>query len=220
MNTDMSTNAILCAKIAELRKAAGLTQDALAEKLGVTFQAVSKWENALACPDISLIPRLADIFDLSIDALFGRTPKAIQVTPSDTASPTLSLPWENDGKLRAVLFLGTRLTGKKEYIAEKSKITLEYEGDALDIISDFSVSCGDVKGNVGTTSGDISCGDVEGNVGTTSGDVSCNDVKGNVGTASGDVSCSDVDGNITTGGTVHVSGNIGGHVTAATVIRD
>ncbi len=46
MTSNTHANLILCAKIAELRRAANLTQDALAEKLGVTFQAVSKWENS------------------------------------------------------------------------------------------------------------------------------------------------------------------------------
>ena len=53
MTNDYNVNTIICAKIAELRRASGLTQDALAEKLGVTYQAVSKWENAISCPDIA-----------------------------------------------------------------------------------------------------------------------------------------------------------------------
>lgn len=44
------------------RKKRGLTQEELAVKLGVTNQSVSKWESAQCCPDISLIPKLADIF--------------------------------------------------------------------------------------------------------------------------------------------------------------
>ena len=54
------------------RKKQGLTQEELAMKLGVTNQSVSKWEAAQCCTDISLIPKLADIFDISIDELFGR----------------------------------------------------------------------------------------------------------------------------------------------------
>ncbi len=53
------------------RKRLGLTQDALAEKLGITAQAVSKWENDLSCPDIAMLPRLAEIFGISTDALLG-----------------------------------------------------------------------------------------------------------------------------------------------------
>lgn len=56
------------------RKRLGLTQDQLAEKLGVTAQAVSKWENDQSCPDISMLPKLAQIFGITTDALLGSTP--------------------------------------------------------------------------------------------------------------------------------------------------
>ena len=59
-------------RIAQHRKDLGLTQDQLAEKLGLTAQAVSKWENDLSCPDITILPRLADIFSTTTDALLGR----------------------------------------------------------------------------------------------------------------------------------------------------
>lgn len=59
-------------RIAEHRKRLGLTQDQLAAKLGVTAQAVSKWENDQSCPDISALPKLAEIFGISTDALLGR----------------------------------------------------------------------------------------------------------------------------------------------------
>lgn len=60
-------------RITKNRKRLGLTQDQLAEKLGITAQAVSKWENDLSCPDISILPKLADIFEISIDELLGRS---------------------------------------------------------------------------------------------------------------------------------------------------
>ena len=60
-------------KIKQLRFKAGLTQEQLAEKLNLGPQSVSKWENAVAMPDISLLPRLAEIFGVSIDDLFGLT---------------------------------------------------------------------------------------------------------------------------------------------------
>lgn len=59
-------------RIAQNRKRMKLTQDQLAEKLGVTAQAVSKWENDQSCPDITMLPLLADIFGISIDELLGR----------------------------------------------------------------------------------------------------------------------------------------------------
>ena len=54
-----------------LRKEKKVTQAQLAEKLGVSEQAVSKWENDLCAPDVSMFPILADYFGVSIDRLFG-----------------------------------------------------------------------------------------------------------------------------------------------------
>ncbi|CDZ74404.1 hypothetical protein ING2D1G_0210 [Peptoniphilus sp. ING2-D1G] len=55
--------------IASLRKEMGITQLELAEKMGVTDKAVSKWERDLSCPDVGTIPKLADIFNVSVDEL-------------------------------------------------------------------------------------------------------------------------------------------------------
>lgn len=57
-------------KLYELRKQAGFTQEYLAEKLGVSAQAVSKWENDIACPDIMTLPNIAELYGISIDELF------------------------------------------------------------------------------------------------------------------------------------------------------
>ena len=54
-------------KIRELRKQRGITQEKLAERLGVTFQAVSKWENGATMPDVLLIPAIASFFGVSTD---------------------------------------------------------------------------------------------------------------------------------------------------------
>lgn len=57
--------------IRRLRKERNLTQEELAEQLGVTFQAVSKWENDTGLPDISQVIPLATVFHVSTDVLFG-----------------------------------------------------------------------------------------------------------------------------------------------------
>ena len=57
--------------IKRLRKERGFTQEELAEQIGVTFQAVSKWENETGMPDISQVIPLATAFDVSTDVLFG-----------------------------------------------------------------------------------------------------------------------------------------------------
>lgn len=58
-------------RIVAHRKRLGLTQDQLAEQLGVTAQAVSKWENDQSCPDITMLPKLAEIFGITTDELLG-----------------------------------------------------------------------------------------------------------------------------------------------------
>lgn len=58
-------------KIADLRKAKGVKQEELARFVGVTAQAVSKWENG-GVPDTELLPKIADFFNVSIDELFSR----------------------------------------------------------------------------------------------------------------------------------------------------
>ena len=77
-------------RIVQHRKRLGLTQDQLAEKLGVTAQAVSKWENDQSCPDIAMLPRLAEIFGITTDVLLGSAPdetvhQAEVVNPNEEA---------------------------------------------------------------------------------------------------------------------------------------
>lgn len=60
-------------RIKQLRFKAGMTQEQLAEKLGIGAQSVSKWENAVAMPDITALPLLAEIFGVTIDDLFDLT---------------------------------------------------------------------------------------------------------------------------------------------------
>ena len=56
-------------RIAALRREKGLKQDELAEKMGVSPQAVSKWENDQTCPDINLLPKLAQLLGVTVDTL-------------------------------------------------------------------------------------------------------------------------------------------------------
>ena len=57
-------------KLYDLRKQSGFTQDYVAEKLGVSAQAVSKWENDIACPDIMTLPHIAELYGITVDELF------------------------------------------------------------------------------------------------------------------------------------------------------
>ena len=94
--------------IAALRRAAGLTQELLAERLGVTSQAVSKWERQLSCPDVSLLPAMAEVFGVGIDELFA-------VASADPAAVIEALPWEDDGRVRIAVFEGKCLCPREVY---------------------------------------------------------------------------------------------------------
>lgn len=73
------SNNTLGERIKHHRKRLNLTQEQLAERIGVSAQAVSKWENNLACPDISILPVLAEVFGISTDELLGL--KAAETPP-------------------------------------------------------------------------------------------------------------------------------------------
>ncbi len=73
-------------RIAALRKEKGLKQEELAQLLGVSGQAVSKWENDQTCPDISLLPQLAKILGVSVDELLSgkqETAPVVQILPEE-----------------------------------------------------------------------------------------------------------------------------------------
>ena len=75
-------------RIVHHRKKLNLTQDQLAERLGVTAQAVSKWENDQSCPDIATLPKLAEIFGITTDELLGHESKAQAVHQAEVVEDT------------------------------------------------------------------------------------------------------------------------------------
>ena len=86
----------LGAMIAELRKQRGMTQLELAEQMGVTDKAVSKWERELSCPDIGSIPKLAEILGVSVEELMqskktadapaGKVAEMLELAPKAVAA--------------------------------------------------------------------------------------------------------------------------------------
>ena len=72
---------ILAENITRYRKALELTQETLAEKVGVTFQAVSKWENAQTLPDTALLPSIARELHVSVDKLLGYSAFGADLSP-------------------------------------------------------------------------------------------------------------------------------------------
>ena len=75
-------------KIAELRKLKQMTQEELATQFNVSSQAVSKWENDLSIPDITLLIQIADFFDVSLDDLLRQQEnKNVQLVPEEIRKP-------------------------------------------------------------------------------------------------------------------------------------
>lgn len=70
-------------KISELRKARNMTQDELAEKMGVSPQAVSKWENDLSMPDLPVLIALSDFFHISLDDLLKEKKPTVELIPEE-----------------------------------------------------------------------------------------------------------------------------------------
>ena len=77
--------------IAEKRKELGMTQLELAEKMGVTDKAVSKWERDLSCPDVNSLPKLAEIFGMSVDELLQIKSESMQAEEKKPIIGILSL---------------------------------------------------------------------------------------------------------------------------------
>ena len=74
-------------RISKYRKAKGLTQEGLAAQMGVSSQAVSKWETDASCPDISALPQLCKILGITADELLtGKTEEVKLVPPSERKS--------------------------------------------------------------------------------------------------------------------------------------
>ena len=74
-------------RVAKCRKEKGLTQEGLAERLGVSSQAVSKWENDASCPDISLLPQLCKELGITTDELLTGKSEKVQMLPEERRKP-------------------------------------------------------------------------------------------------------------------------------------
>ncbi len=200
-------------QIAALRKKNDLTQEELANLLGISNQAVSKWELNKCCPDIYLLPEIADVFKCSIDTLFGK--EKVFTEGGNTYEHCSELPWKDDDVIRGVVCLGRKILNVEDGIVDK--FTFEFKGDAKNLKSHCNLS---VDGNVsgGCTAGkDFYIGGdcysnctgrgnitVNGNVTgmvTTCGDVNCQgDINGNITchnvTANGNVTADRITGNV------------------------
>lgn len=197
------------------RKKQGLTQEELARKLGVTNQSVSKWESAQCCPDISLIPKLADIFDISIDELFGRQPSVNDVCAQ--------FPLRDDDTFRVVVARGKKVmlvddldkTIDITFPKNCNETTRQYFNVEVfgNIYCDASIN-GDVIGH-----GTIECNQINGDIRECKDNVSCQgDINGDV-NANGNISCGgSISGGVNCGNSISCTCNINGAVNCGAVV--
>lgn len=180
------------------RKKQGLTQEDLAQRLGVTNQSVSKWESAQCCPDISLLPKLADIFGISIDELFGKEPKPT----TNNYDLCTEFPWPDDEKLRIVFAKGRKILDKSDNINEC--ISIRFPHDCNETTRHYFKV--EVFGN-------ISCdASINGDV-VSHGEIECNEINGDIKESSQNVNCQgNINGNVNAGANISCGGSIGGGV--------
>ena len=173
------------------RKKQGLTQEELAQRLGVTNQSVSKWESAQCCPDISLIPKLADIFDISIDELFGKEPSVNDVCAQ--------FPLRDDDTFRVVVARG------------KKVMSVDDIDKTIDIT--FPKNCNETTRQYFKVEvfGNISCdASINGDV-VSHGEIECNEINGDIKESSQNVNCQgNINGNVNAGANISCGGSIGG----------
>ena len=187
--------------IATFRKDKGMTQADLGEALGVSNQAVSKWEAETTMPDVMLLPKIAKSLGVTLNHLYG-------ITDDPVAMAVANLPWEDDGVIRGVVFEGRRMLTADEIQRIKStcegqlqSFCFEIHGDPKDVHTECDLAV------FGSVMGGANCGDltVTGNM---SGGANCNDVTVG-GNWEGGCNCDD----LTIGGSLH-----GGSVIANDVV--
>lgn len=136
---------MLAEKIYALRKKNGLSQEQLAEKVGVSRQAVSKWEGGWSTPDLDKLKALCEAFGVSMDELTGEPPVLQEPAPQkeagsekqETQKPLaerragLSLCLLGAGCLFAFLMLNILQPDRAAQLAESSVLTLNGTGMLL-----------------------------------------------------------------------------------------
>ncbi len=92
-HTMKQTNLILAENIKKFRKQRGMTQEEFSNRLGLSYQAVSKWETGKTAPDVFLLPSIAEVFECSIDDLFSFLAKnkqeSLHILPGDSVPDSM-----------------------------------------------------------------------------------------------------------------------------------
>ena len=176
-----------------LRKNMSIGQEILANAVGVSVQAVSKWETGQSLPDVGIIPDIAKFFGVSIDSLF------FGENAADMKSDKRSLP--DDDKLYIVQVRNGKILDRNKWDCN-SRIKLavdSFEGTLNAEIWGNADIKGDVGGNVNAGNG-VACQNVGGSVNAGNG-VACGNVGGEI-NAGGNVNCGDVNGSVCAGSNI------------------
>ncbi len=113
-------------KIKKLRKLRGITQEQLAESIGISFQAVSKWENNIALPDITLAPILASYFGVSMDELFDFNLKEIEYEVDKITTEAYRYRESDPIKSREILEAGLKKYPENDLLLNNLLYVLDY----------------------------------------------------------------------------------------------
>ena len=116
-------------KIKQLRKARGVTQEQLANSIGVTFQAVSKWENGITLPDIALAPALAGYFGVTMDELFDYDVQRINDEVMKIAEETWPLRESDTEKGKELIYKGLKEYPENDILLENLLYLENYKND-------------------------------------------------------------------------------------------
>ena len=122
-------------KIKELRKQRGITQEQLANSIGISFQAVSKWENGIALPDITLAPILASYFGVSMDELFEFNLKEIESAIESIVNEAYKFREADPPKSRGILEDGLKKYPDNEVLLNNLLYVLNCTKDPDETIS-------------------------------------------------------------------------------------
>lgn len=125
---NMNTKFNIGERIAYYRRLNAMTQEDLAQRLNVSTQAVSKWEQKITSPDITLLPELARIFNISIDELFG-----MKVDTEPVFNLVDNVPWDDDRQIRIAVYHGKKLMQQSAYELQSGTNEINIHFDYGDI---------------------------------------------------------------------------------------
>lgn len=141
--TKMEDKFMISMRIRELRKQAKLSQEMMAEKIGVSRQAITKWETGLGVPDIENLVAIADLFKLSLDELMGRDIEH-ETLAKDYLYESVT-EYDIDGKKDFdISFMGANQLKLYAYEGEKVKVIL-LSDTISDIQNELKTKIDDIK---------------------------------------------------------------------------